>query len=206
MGGAQFLITDASYILTHHHSGENSWSPSLFRLQGFLVSITRLLHRAPECTVSGCAETKVCPCTHEHAHLLPVVLDRGDAQSGPRWDFTFRLPASPPQNGAVEDFLSKQRTNSSAAQGDNSRPNLPDVPQLEFKVIFQIPLQTQWRRRSLTLTSIQLLNSNLYTYQQLACCSCPYANTHYFCWDTEAAAVCVWPNAHEQHMLLLCLF
>lgn len=35
VGGAHFLITDASYIVTHHCSCENSWSLESFRLQGF---------------------------------------------------------------------------------------------------------------------------------------------------------------------------
>ena len=76
MGGTHFLITDASYILTHHRSGENSWSLSLLGCRVF-SSITQLLHQAPKCTASGCAQ----PCvdhkcaentkyahTHTHTH------------------------------------------------------------------------------------------------------------------------------------------
>ena len=77
-----------------------------FRLQGFLMTITQLLHQAPRHTVSGCAwpcvdhrgiEAKVRPCTHTHTHPLPVVLHRGDVWWGPLWDLDFRLAAWRPQ-------------------------------------------------------------------------------------------------------------
>lgn len=78
VGGTHFLITDASSILTHHRSGENSWSLSLLGCRVF-SSITQLLHQAPKCTASGCAQ----PCwdhkclessmpIHTHAPTLTV--------------------------------------------------------------------------------------------------------------------------------------
>lgn len=109
VGGAHFLITDASYILTHHRSGENSWSLNLSGCRVFLISTNptptpgtrahsfRL--RSSACVwITNAHWNKSMPCnTHTHTHMppLPVALDRGDAQWGPLWDF--RLDSERPQ-------------------------------------------------------------------------------------------------------------
>lgn len=105
VGGAHFLITDASYILTHHRSGENRWSLNLSGCRVFsFQQPNSYIHQASERTASGCdqlcgspmhTETEVC-CAHTHTHMpLPVALDRSDAQLGLLWDF--RLDSERPQ-------------------------------------------------------------------------------------------------------------
>lgn len=87
VGGAHFLITDASYIVTHHCSCENSWSLESFRLQGFShlnnptpTPGTRVHSFRPYVqTQSTPMHTQKDTHRHMHTHLLPVVLDRGDA-------------------------------------------------------------------------------------------------------------------------------
>lgn len=82
VGGTHFLITDASSILTHHRSGENSWSLSLLGCRVF-SSITQLLHQAPKCTASGCAQPCVdhkCAESTKYAYTHTCTrIDRGDA-------------------------------------------------------------------------------------------------------------------------------
>lgn len=82
-----FLIADASYIVTHQRSGENSWSPSPFRLQGFsLISTTQTPTPGSRARRFRCAG-RVRPCTHTNTLVSKrrrgplAVLDRSDVRA-----------------------------------------------------------------------------------------------------------------------------
>lgn len=89
VGGAHFLITAASFNVTHRHSGENSWSLYLFRLQGFshfnnatpTPSTGAQLPATLGCLCASSQHTHAHTRTHTntHLHLLPVVLDLSKA-------------------------------------------------------------------------------------------------------------------------------
>lgn len=107
VGGTHFLITDASSILTHHRSGENSWSLSLLGCRVF-SSITQLLHQAPKCTASGCAQPCVdhkCAESTKYAHTHTCTV--ATLWWGPSWDLFFFFDYMMPTAAFEGDFLSE---------------------------------------------------------------------------------------------------
>lgn len=86
-----FLIADASYTVTHQRSGENSWSPRPFGLQGFsLISTTQPPTPGGRVQRFRCAG-RVRPCTHTNTLVSKrrrgpqVVLHRSDAPAPGNW-------------------------------------------------------------------------------------------------------------------------